>query len=326
MARPCCRAALWTGAERFGAEGPGAAGLAALNGTVTAEHAILAVARKLLQGAGLTCVATVVVGAAGALSAPAAARELAERLLVALPAMRLAVTSDAVIAHAGALAGQPGVVLAVGTGAVAIGVGRDGAFTRVDGCGPWLGDDGSGAWLGLTGLRSVLRGEDGRGPPTSLREAALTRFGAIADLPALIGGDANPARQAARFAGDVIRSQPFGRRDRPRPASGGARPRDDRSGGVARSGLPEPVPVALIGGLLDAEPVPRAQFRPGCWTVRTSATWRPTRSCDRQAGCWRRTLRSEGCASRCVRRDATARYRAFSWGSGPIFREWRTHR
>ena len=259
-----CRAALWTGAGRFDAEGPGAAGLAAVDGAATAERAILAVVRKLLQGAGLTCVATVVVGAAGALSAPAAARELAERLLVALPAMRLAVTSDAVIAHAGALAGQPGVVLAVGTGAVAIGVGRDGAFTRVDGCGPWLGDDGSGAWLGLTGLRSVLRGEDGRGPPTSLREAALTRFGAIADLPVLIGGDANPARQAARFAGDVIRAA----------ASGDAIARDllaqavralvtTARAAVARSGLPEPVPVALIGGLLDAELVLRAQLQAG---------------------------------------------------------------
>lgn len=200
----------------------------------------------------------------GALSAPAAAQALAERLLVALPARRLAITSDAIIAHAGALAGQPGVVLAVGTGAVAIGVGRDGAFTRVDGCGPWLGDDGSGAWLGLAGLRSVLRAEDGRGPPTSLRVAAVARFGAIAELPALISGDANPARQAARFAGDVIRSA----------ASGDAVARDllaqavralvaTTQAAVATSGLPEPVPVALVGGLLDAEPVLRAQLQAG---------------------------------------------------------------
>ena len=259
-----CRAALWTGAGRFDAEGPGAAGLAALNGAVTAERAILAVARPLLQGAGLTCVATVVVGAAGALSAPAAARELAERLLVTLSARRLAVTSDAVTAHAGALAGQPGVVLAVGTGAVAIGVGHDGAFTRVDGCGPWLGDDGSGAWLGFAGLRSVLRAEDGRGPPTSLRAASVARFGAIADLPALIGGDANPARQAARFAGDVIRSA----------ASGDAVAHGllaqavcalvtTTRAAVARCRLPEPVPLALVGGLLDAEQVLRAQLQAG---------------------------------------------------------------
>ncbi len=110
-----CRAALWTEAGRFDAEGPGAAGLAALNGAVTAERAILAVARPLLQGAGLAGVATVAIGAAGALSAPAAAQQLADRLVVALPARRLAITSDAVIAHAGALAGQPGERIVLGT-------------------------------------------------------------------------------------------------------------------------------------------------------------------------------------------------------------------
>jgi N-acetylglucosamine kinase-like BadF-type ATPase len=139
-----CRGALWTEAGRFDAEGPGTAGLAALMGAVTADRAILEEARQLLQQAGLSCVTMVAIGAAGALSAPAAAQELAERLLVALPASRLAITSDAVTSHAGALAGQPGVMLA------------DGAFTRVDGGGPWLGDDGSGAWLGLAGLRCIL--------------------------------------------------------------------------------------------------------------------------------------------------------------------------
>ena len=264
LGKTTCRAALWTGAGRFDAEGPGAAGLATLNGVVTAERAILAVARKLLHGADLACVANVAIGAAGALSAPAAGQALAERLLVALPALRLAITSDAVTSHAGALAGQPGVVLAVGTGAVAIGVGGDGAFTRVDGCGPWLGDDGSGAWLGLAGLRSVLRGEDGRGPPTALRDAAVARFGAVADLPALIGGDENPARQAARFAGDVVNAA----------AAGDAVARDLLAqavralvttirAAVARCGLPAPVPVALTGGLLDAEQMLRSQLAAG---------------------------------------------------------------
>ena len=259
-----CRAALWTEAGRFDAEGPGVAGLAASNGAATAERAILAVVRKLLQGAGLAGAATVAIGAAGALSAPAAAQKLAERLLVALLARRLALTSDAIMSHAGALAGEPGVVLAVGTGAVAIGVGRDGAFTRVDGCGPWLGDDGSGAWLGLAGLRSVLRAEDGRGLPTSLRAASVARFGAIADLPASIGGDANPARQAARFAGDVIRAAAAGD-----VVAGDLLAQAVRAlvtttrAAVARSGLPEPVSVALTGGLLDAEPVLRAQLQAG---------------------------------------------------------------
>ena len=97
LGKTFCRAALWTGAGRLDAEGPGAAGLAALNGAVAAERAILPVAWKLLQQAGLAGVAAVAIGAAGALSAPAAGQELAERLLVALPARRLAITSDAVI-------------------------------------------------------------------------------------------------------------------------------------------------------------------------------------------------------------------------------------
>ncbi len=76
----------------------------------------------------------------------------------------LAITSDAVTAHAGVLAGKSGVVLAVSTSAVAIGVGHDGAFTRVDGCGRWLGYAGRGAWIGLAGLCSVLpAGETVRG-------------------------------------------------------------------------------------------------------------------------------------------------------------------
>lgn len=262
LGKTTCRAALWTRAGRYDAAGPGAPGLAAANGAATAERAILAVARKLLQQAGLAGVATAALGAAGALSAPAAAQALAERLLVALPAMRLAITSDAVTAHAGALAGQPGVVLAVGTGAVAIGIGRDGALTRVDGCGPWLGDDGSGAWLGLAGLRAVLRAEDGRGPPTSLRAAALARFGAIADLPAVIGGDANPARQAARFAGDVLGAAASGD-----PVARALLAQAVRAlvtttrATLTRSGLPEPVPLALIGGLLESEPGLRSQLQ-----------------------------------------------------------------
>jgi N-acetylglucosamine kinase-like BadF-type ATPase len=134
----------------------------------------------------------------------------------------------------------------------------------VDGCGPWLGDDGGGAWLGLVGLRSVLRADDGRGQPTSLREAALTRFGAIADLPALIGGDANPARQAACVAGDVLRAAASGDAVAGELLAQAVRALVTTTrAAVARCGLPEPVPVVLVGGLLDGEPVLLAQLQAG---------------------------------------------------------------
>ncbi|MYS50866.1 ATPase, partial [Streptomyces sp. SID6013] len=80
--------------------------------------------------------------------------------------------SDAVTAHAGALGGRAGVVLAIGTGSVAVGIGADGTYARVDGWGPLLGDDGSGARIGTAGLRAALRAHDGRGPATALLDAA----------------------------------------------------------------------------------------------------------------------------------------------------------
>jgi N-acetylglucosamine kinase-like BadF-type ATPase len=110
------------------------------------------------------------------------------------------VTSDAITSHAGALGGKPGVVLAAGTGAVTVAIGADGRFRRVDGLGPWLGDEGSGAWLGRRGLQAAARAGDGRGPPTTLTEAAARQFGSLGELAMKLGSDPNPACSLAAFA------------------------------------------------------------------------------------------------------------------------------
>ncbi len=201
LGKTSCRAALWVGEARTDAEGAGAPGLASVGGMELAEAAILAVTRPLLRAAGLARVDAACIGAAGALAAPDAARELAERVGLRLPAERIAVASDAITSHAGTLGGEPGLVLAVGTGAVAMAIRPDGSMCRADGLGPWLGDEGGGAWIGLHGLRAALRATENRGPATALGEAARVRFGA--DLAAGIEGDANPARLAAGFAADV---------------------------------------------------------------------------------------------------------------------------
>jgi N-acetylmuramic acid 6-phosphate etherase len=142
----------------------------------------------------------VIVGAAGALAAPDAARALGNALLASLRAERIAVTSDAVIAHAGALDGEPGVVLIAGTGVVALAIGAHGALRTADGWGPWLGDEGGGAWIGAAGLRAALRAHDGRGPSTTLLAAARARFGAPETWPAQLTG----AAALASFAPDVL--------------------------------------------------------------------------------------------------------------------------
>jgi N-acetylmuramic acid 6-phosphate etherase len=190
LGKTSCRAA----AAGRRAEGAGAPGLAAPDGVRAAQAAILAVARELGP------VDEVIVGAAGALATPDAARALGDALLVSLRAQRVAVTSDAVIAHAGALDGQPGVVLIAGTGVVALAIAADGALRTADGWGPWLGDEGGGAWIGAAGLRAALRAQDGRGPSTTLLDAARARFGAPETWPAQLTG----AAAVASFAPDVL--------------------------------------------------------------------------------------------------------------------------
>nr|WP_231977693.1 N-acetylmuramic acid 6-phosphate etherase [Mycobacterium sp. E2989] len=190
LGKTSCRASL--GHRR--AEGPGAPGLAAPGGVRAAHAAILRVARELGPAD------EVIVGAAGALAAPDAARALGEALLASLRPERVAVTSDAVIAHAGALAGEPGVVLVAGTGVAALAIDADGALRTADGWGPWLGDEGGGGWIGAAGLRAALRAHDGRGASTALLDAARARFGPPEGWPAQF----TSAAALASFAADVL--------------------------------------------------------------------------------------------------------------------------
>nr|WP_245849979.1 N-acetylmuramic acid 6-phosphate etherase [Mycobacterium angelicum] len=190
LGKTSCRAAL--GGRRV--VGAGAPGLAAPGGVRAAQTAILFVAKQFGP------VEEVIVGAAGALNAPEAARALGEALLASLRLQRVTVTSDAVIAHAGALDGKPGVALIVGTGVIALAIDADGALRTADGWGPSLGDEGGGSWIGAAGLRAALRAVDGRGAPTALLDAARTRFGPPQTWPAQL---TDPAALAS-FAPDVL--------------------------------------------------------------------------------------------------------------------------
>nr|WP_244892471.1 N-acetylmuramic acid 6-phosphate etherase [Mycobacterium asiaticum] len=182
----------------------------------------------------------VIVGAAGALAAPDAARALGEALLGSLRAQRVTVTSDAVIAHAGALDGKQGAVLIVGTGVVALAIDADGALRTADGWGPWLGDDGGGSWIGAAGLRAALRAHDGRGPSTALLDAACARFGPPQTWP----GQFADAADLASFAPDVLAAQDDS------VASEIVRTAAESLGATARA--VGDGPVALLGGLAGA--------------------------------------------------------------------------
>ncbi|MEU4231591.1 BadF/BadG/BcrA/BcrD ATPase family protein [Nonomuraea sp. NPDC026600] len=134
---------------------------------------------------------------------------LATRLL--RTARRVMVTTDVVTSHAGAFSGGPGVVLAAGTGAIALGVSTDGGpgsrpavVRQVDGWGFLYGDAGGGYWIGRRGLEAAARGFDGRAPGGPLTRRARDVFGDLAGLPARLYLSPDGVAQVAGFAVHVL--------------------------------------------------------------------------------------------------------------------------
>ena len=134
--------------------------------------ALLADARRQLDGAPLAGVA---VGLAGA-GRDAVREAVAVALAPALDGAPLAVTHDADIAYHTAWGDGSGVLLLVGTGSLVFARTEEGGTVRAGGWGTLLGDDGSGAALGQAALRVLLAALDG-GPPSVLPEIAAERFG-----------------------------------------------------------------------------------------------------------------------------------------------------
>ena len=184
--------------------GDGARGLAEPGGVEDAVATVLATLARALSPE-VAEAESICVAAAGAQTAPAAAERLARELSQRVFTKEVAVVSDAVAAHVGAMEGASGVVLAAGTGAVALGIGAEGNVCQVDGWGLTLGDDGGGAWIGREALRSVLRAHESRGRSTALSEAAEDRFGDLSGLPRVLAAERNVARTLASFVPDVLR-------------------------------------------------------------------------------------------------------------------------
>jgi N-acetylglucosamine kinase-like BadF-type ATPase len=189
-------------------DGPGAEGLAQPGGVDDATAVVADLVGKAVAAVpdhdGRRVVA-LAVGAAGAVAGGSDAQDtLALRLHQRTGIGQVALTTDVLAAHAGALGGAAGVVLAVGTGAVAQGIAADGRACQVDGWGQWLGDEGSGAWIGREALRAVLRALDGRGPATTLMAAAQRQFGTLGALPAALAITPELPRVSAAFVPAVV--------------------------------------------------------------------------------------------------------------------------
>ena len=92
-----------------------------------------------------------------------------------LPAARLVLVHDAPVAHAGALGGEPGVVVIAGTGSVVFATGGSGEPTS-GGWGYLFGDEGSAFWLVREALADLMRRADENVPAVRETRAACEFF------------------------------------------------------------------------------------------------------------------------------------------------------
>jgi N-acetylglucosamine kinase-like BadF-type ATPase len=116
------------------------------------------------------------------------------------------VDNDARAALVGGLVGRPGMVLIAGTGSACFGVAADG---RRHWCGGWehLADDaGSAYWMAVEAVRAAVRVEDGRLPPSAVRDLVFGRW-ALTEARALAERLSRPdlhRASLATLAPDVI--------------------------------------------------------------------------------------------------------------------------
>ncbi|WP_299519039.1 N-acetylmuramic acid 6-phosphate etherase [uncultured Serinicoccus sp.] len=239
------------GEEVREADGPGVVGLAAADGV---EQVVGAV-RSLTGALGLAGerVDVLAVGLVGYHAASARRDDLAATLLDEV-ADTVVLTGDVTTTYAGAVGDRPGVVVAAGTGAVALAADGAGRTAVRDGWGFLLGDDGSGYAVGRAGLRAALEHRDGRGGSAALEQAATRRFGDLTGLPSAVHSAEHPSRFVASFARDVAEAA---RADDPVAVriwqeAGEALA---RTALACRDALDPGLPVCLAGGLVEVGPL-----------------------------------------------------------------------
>ncbi|MGH9397615.1 MAG: N-acetylglucosamine kinase [Terriglobia bacterium] len=89
----------------------------------------------------------------------------------------LSVVHDSVNALAGAIAGQPGIIVIAGTGSVARGMDSQGRGMRAGGWGHLFGDEGSAYWVGREAVRAAARETDGWGEKAEITRLLYSRLG-----------------------------------------------------------------------------------------------------------------------------------------------------
>ncbi|SFD47557.1 BadF/BadG/BcrA/BcrD ATPase family protein [Massilia yuzhufengensis] len=129
-------------------------------------------------------------------------KEWAAQFVAANPGYAaLALDTDGFTTLMGAHGGQPGAIVAIGTGSVGEAMLADGAKVEVGGWGFPAGDEASGAWMGLRALNHIEQVLDGRVEGRAFAREVVAFCGGSRDAVQVWLGKANPAAYAglARF-------------------------------------------------------------------------------------------------------------------------------
>ncbi len=125
-------------------------------------------------------------------------REWAGQFIAANPgygAMRL--HTDAYTTLLGAHQGQPGAVVAIGTGSVGLAMLADGSLREVGGWGFPAGDEASGAWMGLRAIAHIQAVMDERLPHSAFAQAVIDQCGGNRDAVLVWLGQASQTSYAS---------------------------------------------------------------------------------------------------------------------------------
>jgi N-acetylglucosamine kinase-like BadF-type ATPase len=187
---------------------------------------------------------------------------------------RYKITHDAEIALAGALAGEPGIVVIAGTGSIAFGRNQRGETARAGGWGYIFGDEGSAFDLVRRGLRAALQYEEGWGEATQLYKLLLSVAGEATANALLHRFYAVPRAEIARYAPLINSAAEQHDQVAQKVVDESATALASYVHGVRSRlfGSLEPIAVALIGGVFQSEVLSSALSRHieefGCHTVR----------------------------------------------------------
>lgn len=178
--------------------GRGGAGNHNTIGIERARDSVVTAVRAALKGTNEIPTA-VAFGSAG-LEAPGDLSTAMQLLPDELRGCAIVFDTDALMALEGALGGHAGIVIAVGTGAIAFGRDLHGQRAFASGWGWRIGDEGSAYWIGVRALNAVSKALDGRGPRTMLVELIQDRLQA-SGAQSVVGWTYHSDRDPSDIAG-----------------------------------------------------------------------------------------------------------------------------